>query len=77
MTYDIALPAHQKLLFPPHCVVCKTPNPGTIAELKIVIAIQQQGLAEYLVDAAIGTPSRSGGNQRITLQPAICQQYKQ
>ena len=76
MTYDIALPAHQKVFFPPRCVVCETPNPGTIAELKIIIALQQQGLAEELVDAAVGTP-RIGSNQRLTITPAVCQQCKQ
>jgi len=76
MTHDVALPYNKTPTFPPRCVVCETPNPGTIAELKIVVAAPSQGLAEDLADAALGTSNRFSGNTRITLKPPVCPQCK-
>jgi hypothetical protein len=75
MTHDIALSFFQNAKFPHRCVVCESPNPDTIAELKIVIANPPQSLAEDVVDVILDT-SRIGSNGRITLKPEVCHQCK-
>jgi len=76
MTHDIPLPYGQQPKFPPRCVVCETPNPGTIAKITVIIAVQTQGLGADLVDMAIGDASRASKNIKVTLEPAACQGCK-
>jgi len=77
MTHDITLPYHKNPQFPPRCVVCEALNPDAIAEVKVTIAIQRQGLTADLVDAVLDTPNRYSNNTRITLKPAVCHQCRQ
>lgn len=75
MTHDIALSFFQIAKFPHRCVVCESPNPDTIAELKIIIANPPQSLAEDAMDAMFDI-SRNGSNGRITLKPEVCHRCK-
>lgn len=74
MTHDISLPYSQTPLFPHRCVVCESPNPDAIAELKIVIANPPQGLANDALDALLDNTNRISSNGRVTLKPAVCHQ---
>jgi hypothetical protein len=76
MTHDITLPYQQIPRFPHRCVVCETPDPDAIAQVKVVIAIQRQGLAGDLVDTIIDAPNAGSRNVTITLKPAVHQRCK-
>jgi len=77
MTHDIKLPYRQTPRFPPRCVVCEAPNPGAIAEVGIVIAVQTRGLGGELVDMAFGGDTNNASNNiRIILKPAACPRCK-
>jgi tetrahydromethanopterin S-methyltransferase subunit E len=77
MTHDITLPYRKKPRFPHRCVVCDATNPDAIAELKIVIAIQHQGVAADIVDAIFSSSSKASDNVTITLNPCVCRQCQQ
>lgn len=77
MTHDIALPFFQSVKFPHRCVVCESPHPDAIAELKVVVANPPQELAEGAVDAVLDTiTSKDRKYRRITLKPEVCHQCK-
>ncbi len=76
MTHDISLPYNQKTCFSTRCVVCESLNPDAIAEVSVLIAIQNQGLGADVADAILGSSSSSNNNMRITLKPAVCSQCK-
>jgi hypothetical protein len=71
MSYDIALPTHQKPLFSNRCVVCECENPNAIAEITVLVSAQQQGLAEDAIDLALDTQI-SSGNRNISIQVPAC-----
>jgi hypothetical protein len=73
MAHDVRLAAPQTPRFPPRCVVREREQPGTTAEVTVLIAAPTRSLGANAIDLLAGSTPTVTGNRTVTftIPPAL------
>jgi len=72
MTYDVKLPIQQVPRYSNRCVACERPNPGTNAEVMVVVSVRSHTISSELVGSLVFGSSNGSHNRHIKLNPPAC-----
>lgn len=72
MTYDIALPLSQRPRYPNRCVLCERENPGSTAEVVVLISVRTRSISSELAESLIFGATNSSENRHVRLCPPAC-----